>query len=88
MADKLAVARRLDELGVGFIEGGWPGALPKDTEFFGRGPASWNLRTPPSRLLAQPAGRAQSPPTIRRCRAARVRGAGCDRWSPSAMTGM
>ncbi|WP_410574123.1 citramalate synthase [Amycolatopsis sp. cmx-4-61] len=34
--DKLAVARLLDELGVGFIEGGWPGALPKDTEFFAR----------------------------------------------------
>jgi 2-isopropylmalate synthase len=36
VADKLAVSRLLDELGVGFIEGGWPGALPKDTEFFAR----------------------------------------------------
>ncbi len=36
VTDKLAVARLLDELGVGFIEGGWPGALPKDTEFFSR----------------------------------------------------
>ncbi len=36
VADKLAVARLLDMLGVGFIEGGWPGALPKDTEFFAR----------------------------------------------------
>jgi 2-isopropylmalate synthase len=36
VADKLAVARLLDELGVGFIEGGWPGALPSDTEFFAR----------------------------------------------------
>jgi 2-isopropylmalate synthase len=36
VADKLAVARLLDEVGVGFIEGGWPGALPKDTEFFAR----------------------------------------------------
>jgi len=34
--DKLAVARLLDQLGVGFIEGGWPGAMPKDTEFFAR----------------------------------------------------
>jgi 2-isopropylmalate synthase len=34
VADKLAIARQLDELGVGFIEGGWPGANPKDTEFF------------------------------------------------------
>ncbi len=35
-ADKLAVAELLDSLGVGFIEGGWPGALPADTEFFAR----------------------------------------------------
>ena len=34
VSDKLAIARLLDELGVGFIEGGWPGANPKDTEFF------------------------------------------------------
>ncbi|GAA3048666.1 citramalate synthase [Pseudonocardia yunnanensis] len=39
IADKLAVARHLDALGVGFIEGGWPGALPKDTEFFARAAA-------------------------------------------------
>lgn len=37
--DKLAVARVLDTLGVGFIEGGWPGALPKDSEFFQRAAA-------------------------------------------------
>ncbi|HEV2638621.1 MAG TPA: citramalate synthase [Actinocrinis sp.] len=36
VADKLVIARRLDGLGVGFIEGGWPGAVPKDTEFFRR----------------------------------------------------
>ncbi|MEX0952405.1 MAG: hypothetical protein WDZ26_01090, partial [Nitriliruptoraceae bacterium] len=29
--DKLRVARRMDELGVAYIEGGWPGANPKDT---------------------------------------------------------
>ncbi|MFI5807655.1 citramalate synthase [Streptomyces sp. NPDC051561] len=34
--DKLAVARLLDGLGIGWIEGGWPGAVPKDTEFFRR----------------------------------------------------
>jgi 2-isopropylmalate synthase len=34
--DKLRVARRMDALGVHFIEGGWPGANPKDTEFFRR----------------------------------------------------
>ena len=36
VADKIAIAQHLDELGVGFIEGGWPGAVPKDTEFFER----------------------------------------------------
>ena len=36
VADKLVIAGHLDELGVGFIEGGWPGANPKDTEFFAR----------------------------------------------------
>jgi 2-isopropylmalate synthase len=34
--DKLRVARRLDELGMAFIEGGWPGSNPKDAEFFER----------------------------------------------------
>jgi len=34
VADKLKIARKLDELGAHFIEGGWPGANPKDTEFF------------------------------------------------------
>ena len=36
VGDKLLIAPLLDELGVGFIEGGWPGAIPKDTEFFKR----------------------------------------------------
>ncbi|MBM9477071.1 citramalate synthase [Nakamurella flavida] len=46
VADKLAVAALLDELGVGFIEGGWPGAMPKDTEFFARAAAGeLTLRT-------------------------------------------
>jgi 2-isopropylmalate synthase len=34
--DKLRVAEQLDHLGVTFIEGGWPGANPKDVEFFDR----------------------------------------------------
>ncbi|MFO0732405.1 MAG: citramalate synthase [Nitrospiraceae bacterium] len=32
--DKVRVAQKLDELGVQYIEGGWPGANPKDIEFF------------------------------------------------------
>ena len=44
VGDKLAVARLLDEYGVGFIEGGWPGAMPKDTEFFERARTELTLR--------------------------------------------
>jgi 2-isopropylmalate synthase len=44
VADKLAIARQLDTLGVGFIEGGWPGANPKDTEFFRRAGEELHLR--------------------------------------------
>jgi len=45
VADKLAVSRLLDDLGVGFIEGGWPGALPKDTEFFARAREELDLQS-------------------------------------------
>ena len=34
--DKLLIARQLDELGIDYIEGGWPGSNPKDKEFFAR----------------------------------------------------
>ncbi|MBW4591649.1 MAG: citramalate synthase [Brasilonema angustatum HA4187-MV1] len=39
--DKLRIARRLDQLGIPFIEGGWPGANPKDVQFF------WHLQEEP-----------------------------------------
>ena len=32
--DKVRIAKRLDEFGVDYIEGGWPGSNPKDIEFF------------------------------------------------------
>jgi 2-isopropylmalate synthase len=34
--DKLLVAQKLDEFGIDYIEGGWPGSNPKDREFFAR----------------------------------------------------
>src|SRR5437867_10813193 len=34
--DKLKIARKIDELGVHYIEGGYPGSNPKDAEFFER----------------------------------------------------
>ncbi len=36
VVDKLKIAQKLDELGIHFIEGGWPGSNPKDVEFFKR----------------------------------------------------
>ena len=42
--DKLNIARHLDALGVGFIEGGWPGANPKDTEFFAKAQTELKLK--------------------------------------------
>ena len=36
IADKLDIARTLDDIGIDFIEGGWPGSNPKDDEFFTR----------------------------------------------------
>ncbi len=43
--DKLRVAEQLDHLGVQYIEGGWPGANPKDDEFFQRAPMELSLGT-------------------------------------------
>jgi 2-isopropylmalate synthase len=36
VVDKLHIAQKLDELGIHYIEGGWPGSNPKDAEFFER----------------------------------------------------
>jgi len=41
LEDKLRLARQIDRLGVPFIEGGWPGANPKDVQFF------WQLQEEP-----------------------------------------
>jgi len=41
LEDKLKIARKLDQMGIPFIEGGWPGANPKDVQFF------WQLQEQP-----------------------------------------
>jgi len=48
--DKLKICSLLDELGVSYIEGGWPGANPKEDEFFARAKTELNLGT--SQLVA------------------------------------
>ncbi|HEX2153596.1 MAG TPA: citramalate synthase [Acidimicrobiia bacterium] len=44
VSDKLRIAQLLDDLGVTYIEGGWPGALPKDDEFFALASQRLDLR--------------------------------------------
>jgi 2-isopropylmalate synthase len=66
--DKLRVAAQLDHLGVAYIEGGWPGANPKDDEFFERAPAELHLET--ATLVAfgstrRPRARADDDDTLR-----------------------
>ncbi|MBB5866846.1 2-isopropylmalate synthase [Allocatelliglobosispora scoriae] len=78
VADKLAIARHLDDLGVTYIEGGWPGAVPKDTEFFRRAATELHLR---QSLLAgfgatrSPGGRAADDPMLGALRDSGVRAA-------------
>lgn len=65
--DKLRIAEQLDNLGVHYIEGGWPGANPKDVEFFER--AQKELPLKQSRLVAfgstrRVNGNAESDPTL------------------------
>ncbi|MGH9072995.1 MAG: citramalate synthase, partial [Acidimicrobiales bacterium] len=66
--DKLRVAEQLDHLGVAYIEGGWPGANPKDEEFFRRARGELVLST--ATLVAfgstrRPGGQAGTDPTLR-----------------------
>ncbi len=66
--DKLRIAEQLDVLGVQFIEGGWPGANPKDVEFFARAANELALTT--STLVAfgstrRPRGKVDSDDTLR-----------------------
>jgi len=49
VVDKLHIAQKLDELGIHFIEGGWPGSNPKDVEFFSK---AQNLTLTNSLLVA------------------------------------
>ena len=45
VGDKLRIASLLDELGVDYVEGGWPGANPKDDEFFHRAKKELDFKT-------------------------------------------
>ena len=61
--DKLRVAEQLDHLGVTFIEGGWPGANPKDVEFFARAKKELRSARPRWSPSGRRGGRASCPRT-------------------------
>jgi 2-isopropylmalate synthase len=66
--DKLRIAQQLDYLGVHYIEGGWPGANPKDIEFFARAATELTLTT--STMVAfgstrRPRGKTDDDATLR-----------------------
>ncbi len=48
--DKLLIAHKLDELGIDYIEGGWPGSNLKDKEFFALRERSESEARPPGRV--------------------------------------
>jgi 2-isopropylmalate synthase (EC 2.3.3.13) len=53
--DKVRIVKKLDELGIHYIEGGWPGSNPKDREFF-RQMKKIHLKNSQLTALAQRAG--------------------------------
>ncbi|MBI2705076.1 MAG: citramalate synthase [Actinobacteria bacterium] len=66
--DKLRIAEQLDHLGLHYIEGGYPGANPKDEEFFARVPSELTLHN--STMVAfgstrRPKGKVDDDPTLR-----------------------
>ena len=67
LADKLRIARMLDEYGMPYIEGGWPGSNPKDIEFFARPPGDDLADGEARRVRLDPPPREHGPRTTRTC---------------------
>lgn len=72
--DKIKIARALDEIGVSYIEGGWPGANPKDIEFFERAKSlSWrNSVFTAFGSTRRPSGQAADDPVVQSLLAAQT----------------
>ena len=76
--DKLRIAQRLDAMGIPFIEGGWPGANPKDVQFFLAAAGGYPHPGPGDGVLFYPASW-QKPQMKTLC---------CSRYSPQAQAGL
>src|SRR3546814_13836009 len=57
VADKVALAKALDTIGIDYVEGGWPGANPTDDAFFAKPPALRQARPTPLGLPRRPGKR-------------------------------
>ena len=64
VADKVAIARALDRLGIDYVEGGWPGANPTDDAFFGGPPALETARLTAFGMTRRPGRSAQNDPGL------------------------
>src|SRR5579885_1240825 len=63
-ADKSALARELDALGIDYIEGGWPGANPTDDAFFAEAPALGRARLTAFGMTRRPGRSAANDPQV------------------------
>ena len=64
VADKIAIARELDRLGIDYVEGGWPGANPTDDAFFGDPPRLSQARLTAFGMTRRPGRSASNDPGL------------------------
>ncbi|GHD61387.1 citramalate synthase [Thalassobaculum fulvum] len=72
VADKIAIARALDALGVAYVEGGWPGANPTDDRFFAEPPKLEQARLVAFGMTRRPGRSAENDPGLAAILDARV----------------
>src|SRR6266404_5463115 len=67
LQDKQRIAAMLDELGIDYVEGGYPGANPTDTEFFANRPKLGHARFTAFGMTRRPGRSASNDPALPRC---------------------
>lgn len=73
VADKIAIARDLDRLGIDYVEGGWPGANPTDDQFFAEAPVLERAKFTAFGMTRRPGRSAANDPQL----AALIQSSGC-----------
>lgn len=64
VADKMAIARALDRIGIDYVEGGWPGANPTDDDFFANPPELSHARFTAFGMTRRPGRSASNDPGL------------------------